>query len=50
MWLDCECIFKSMQTGFSDKSDVKSERRKKYRMGKVGLGVILSFKKISLRC
>ena len=28
MWLGCEYIFKAMQTGFSDKSDVKSERWK----------------------
>lgn len=48
--MDCEYIFKAMQTGFSDKSDAKSERRKEYRMGKVGLGVIISFNKINLRC
>lgn len=50
MQLDCGHTFKAMQTGFSAKSDAKYERKKKYRMGKVGLGVIINFNKISLRC
>lgn len=32
IWLDCEYIFKMVQTGFPDKSDVGSKRRKECRM------------------